>query len=383
MNSAVVAAIIAASASLLTLIGTLAAQYFGRRATSRDTEKTLKEQREQLNRTLAEQREQLDRTLKEERARTLNERFATAADKLGSDKPWPSGWPVCMPWQGWQMTGRRPGRPALTSWCAYLRLPYEPDPSDGTPAHERLSFNASRESPSHRYSGDHRTSPSRSGRVMAASALQLHRSGVRRGGLFRRAVFSGGEVRFDHAQFSGGQVRFDNAQVSGGQLRFTDAQVSGGQVSFVGTQVSGGQVRSTMPGSPADRSASTMPGSPAGRSARWHPGLRRAAPLRGVTVLRRPGQLDHAQFSGGQVRFTSASSPAARSASPAPGLRRAGPLCWHPVLWQRGPFPQRTVLRREGRLTSAQFSGARSAPPAPVLRRPGRFHRRSCLVGPA
>jgi len=40
-------------------------QYFGRRATSK----------------------QLDRTLAEQRARTLNERFATAAGQLGDDKP--------------------------------------------------------------------------------------------------------------------------------------------------------------------------------------------------------------------------------------------------------------------------------------------------------
>ena len=65
MNPQVVAAIIAASISFLTLIGTLAAQYFGRRATSK----------------------QLDRTLAEQRARTLNERFATAAGQLGDDKP--------------------------------------------------------------------------------------------------------------------------------------------------------------------------------------------------------------------------------------------------------------------------------------------------------
>ena len=54
MSPAVVAAIIAASASILTLIGTLAAQYFGRRATSRDTEKTLEAQSKQLDRTLTE-----------------------------------------------------------------------------------------------------------------------------------------------------------------------------------------------------------------------------------------------------------------------------------------------------------------------------------------
>jgi hypothetical protein len=65
MSPEVIAAIIAASVSFLTLIGTLAAQYFGRRATSRDTQKAFKEQREQLNTTLAAQREQLDRTLAE------------------------------------------------------------------------------------------------------------------------------------------------------------------------------------------------------------------------------------------------------------------------------------------------------------------------------
>jgi hypothetical protein len=91
MSPQVVAAVIAASASLLTLFGTLAAQYFGRRATSRDTEKTLDrtlaEQRERLDRTLTEQGRHLDRTLAEQRTRTLNERFAAAASQLGNDKP--------------------------------------------------------------------------------------------------------------------------------------------------------------------------------------------------------------------------------------------------------------------------------------------------------
>ena len=73
MNAQAVAVIIAGA---LTVIGTLAAQYFGRRATSK-----------QLDRMLGEQREQLDRTLAEQRIRTLNERFATAAEQLGTDKP--------------------------------------------------------------------------------------------------------------------------------------------------------------------------------------------------------------------------------------------------------------------------------------------------------
>lgn len=40
-----------------------------------------------LDRTLDAQTQQLDRTLAEQRTRTLNERFATAAEQLGSDKP--------------------------------------------------------------------------------------------------------------------------------------------------------------------------------------------------------------------------------------------------------------------------------------------------------
>jgi hypothetical protein len=88
MDPTVIAAGIAAGVSVLTLAGTLAAQYLGYRATSRDAEKTAGEQRRQLERTLMEQREhldltlaaqnqQVDRTLGEQRTRTLNERFAT------------------------------------------------------------------------------------------------------------------------------------------------------------------------------------------------------------------------------------------------------------------------------------------------------------------
>src|ERR1700733_6778454 len=109
MDPTVVAAWIAAGVSVLTLIGTLVAQYLGYRATSEDAQKTtedqrrqldrtfaeqnqqldrtLIEQRDQLDRTLAEQSRQLDRTLGEQRTRVLNERFATAAGQLGDDKP--------------------------------------------------------------------------------------------------------------------------------------------------------------------------------------------------------------------------------------------------------------------------------------------------------
>ena len=99
-------------------------------------DKTFAEQREQLNTTLAAQREQLDSTLAEQRTRTRNERFATAAGQLGNDKPaavrlagvyamagladdWPENRQTC-----------------VDVLCAYLRLPYEPDPGGDAAAAE-------------------------------------------------------------------------------------------------------------------------------------------------------------------------------------------------------------------------------------------------------
>jgi hypothetical protein len=145
MSPQVTAAIIAAGGVVLTVAATVVVQISGRRATSRDTQKALAQQREQVDRTLAEQREQLDRTLAEQRTRTLNERFATAAEQLGSDKQsavrlagvyalaglvddWPENRQTC-----------------VDVLCAYLRMPYEPDPGQDAPELEQLAFRASRE----------------------------------------------------------------------------------------------------------------------------------------------------------------------------------------------------------------------------------------------
>ena len=98
MNPQVEAAVIAGAVSLISLGGTAFVAFLGFRTTKsvtestvragrEDTGKALAEQREQLDKTLAEQREQLDKTLAEQHLRTLNERFATAAEKLGGDKP--------------------------------------------------------------------------------------------------------------------------------------------------------------------------------------------------------------------------------------------------------------------------------------------------------
>ena len=266
MSPEITAAIIAASVSFLTLIGTLAAQYFGRRATSRDTEKTLDrtfaeqrgqldrtlaeergqldrtlaEQREQLDRTLEEQSRQLDRTLAEQRTRTLNERFATAAEELGSDKPavrLAGVYAMAGLADDWEENRQT----CVDVLCAYLRMPYEPGPGQDAPEPQRLAFQAIREV---RHTVIRVvTAHLRENAAVSWQGLNFDFTGVVfDGGDFRGARFSGGTVDFDGARFSGGTVHFDGARFSGGMVHFTGARFSGGTVYFGGARFSGGMV---------------------------------------------------------------------------------------------------------------------------------------------
>jgi uncharacterized protein YjbI with pentapeptide repeats len=243
MSPSVVAASIAASVSVLTLIGTLAAQYFGRRATSKDTEKTLGEQGKHLDRTLAEQREQLDRTLAEQRTRTLNERFATAADQLGSDKPavrLAGAYAMAALADDWEKN-QESRQTCVDVLCAYLRMPYEPDPGDEAPAKERLAFQASREV---RHTVIRViTAHLKKEAAVSWQGLKFDFTGVVfDGGDFSHAQFSDSTVNFSNAQFSDGSVNFIGAQFSGGTVNFSGAQFSGSTVDFVSSEFSGSEV---------------------------------------------------------------------------------------------------------------------------------------------
>jgi uncharacterized protein YjbI with pentapeptide repeats len=316
MNAQVVAAIIAASVSVLTLIGTLAAQYLGRRATSRDTERTLTEQskqldrtlaeqREQLDKTLAEQREQLDRTLAEQRTRTLNERFATAADQLGSDKP-----PAVRLAGVYAMAGLADDWPVnrqtcVDVLCAYLRLPYDPDPGDEADPAAWAAYRANGEV---RYTvirliGAHL----RDGAAVSWQGLNFDFTGVIfDGGSFSGARFSGGEVSFRQAEFSGGEVSFRQAEFSGGEVSFYAARFRGSTVDFSGAGCSGGEVsfrRGVFSGGTVDFDAARFSGGTVS--------FRRCVFSGGTVTFRRcvfsGGTVDFsaAGFSGGTVDFTS------------------------------------------------------------------------------
>ena len=265
MSPEVEAAIIAAGVGILTLIGAI----YGTHKTSQDTkdalneqlteqgkqlDKTFAEQRDQLDKTLRAQSDQLERTLTEQRTRTLNERFATATGQMGSDTPavrlagvYAMGG-LADDWEENRQT-------CVDVLCAYLRLPYAPDPGEDAPAHKRLDFQASREV-------RHTVI-----RVITAH-LQLHakpswqglyfdfRGAVFDGGEFTganfsgdaranfsRAEFSSGVVRFDNTRFTDGVVDFRGAKFSGSTVSFGWARFTGGAVNFNGAEFSGGEVR--------------------------------------------------------------------------------------------------------------------------------------------
>jgi hypothetical protein len=204
------------------VIATAAVQISGRRATSRDTQKALEEQREQLDRTLAEQR-----------TRTLNERFATAAGQLGSDKP-----PEVRLAGVYAMAGLADDWPenrqtCVDVLCGYLRMPYEPDPGQDAPRPERLAFRASREvrhTVIRVITAHLKDDAAVSWQGLDFDFIEV----VFDGGDFFGAVFSGGRVRFRDAVFSSGEVVFTGAVFSGGRVDFTAAGFSGGTVDFSG-----------------------------------------------------------------------------------------------------------------------------------------------------
>jgi len=230
MNPEVTAAVIAASVSFLTLIGTLAAQYFGRRATGK----------------------QLDRTLGEQRTRTLNERFATAAGQLGDDKP-----PAVRLAGVYAMAGLADDWPenrqtCVDVLCAYLRLRYAREPGDGETAQMALQDDREVRHTVIRVITAHLQKDKDA--AMSWQGLNFDFTGaVFDGGGFGGAEFSGAKVSFDSAQFTGdvsfAAVGFSGAQVSFGAAQFKNGLVSFGAAEFSGTTVdfksavfSGGEV---------------------------------------------------------------------------------------------------------------------------------------------
>ena len=184
------------------------------------------------------------RTEGREAARVFNERFAAAAGQLGDDRP-------AVRLAGvYAMAGladdwAQQRQTCVNVLCAYLRMPYAPDPGQDAPEADQQAFRASQEVRHTviRVITDH-LQPNR----QAASAqdwrdLDLDLTGVIfDGGNFSGARFSGGTVDFTGAEFSGGTVHFRKVRFSGGTVHFSGARFSGGTVHFSGARFSGGTV---------------------------------------------------------------------------------------------------------------------------------------------
>jgi len=189
-----------------------------------------------------------------DRTRVFNERFTAIAAQLGDAQP------------AVRLAGVHAMAGLADDWkqnrqtcvdvlCAYLRLPYDPDPGDDADPAQRTAYRANREVRQTiiRLISAHL----RPGAAVSWQGLNFDFTGVVFDGghwdftaarfssgiaLFNGTEFSGGQVLFDRAEFSGAEVRFYDAKFSGGQVHFVDAEFSGGAVHFGDAEFSGGAV---------------------------------------------------------------------------------------------------------------------------------------------
>ena len=126
--------------------------------------------------------------------------------------------------------------------CAYLRLPYDPDPGADTAPKDRAAYLSNREI---RHTVIRLICAHlRSDAAESWEGLDLDFTGVVfDGGDFSFARFPGGIVRFNGARFSGGMVNFHGAEFSGGIVYFSGTEFSAGRVRFSDAKFSGGPAR--------------------------------------------------------------------------------------------------------------------------------------------
>ncbi|MFI6285966.1 pentapeptide repeat-containing protein [Streptomyces sp. NPDC051018] len=181
-----------------------------------------------------------------EATRLHTERFTAAVEQLGSDSPAVrlggvhalAGLADDAPDDSLRQT-------CVDVLCAYLQLPFTPDPGD-VPGHREehhryLAFRKVRHTIL-RLIGDHYRRPRGTHRSWQGCDLDL--TGVTIDGNmdFSGANFSGGTVSFGGAVFSDSTVDFEGTTFSGGTVHFGGAEFSGGLVHFGGAEFSGSAV---------------------------------------------------------------------------------------------------------------------------------------------
>ncbi|MEW2079940.1 pentapeptide repeat-containing protein [Streptomyces sp. NPDC013433] len=226
-----------------------------------------------------------------EATRLHTERFSQAVDKLGSDSPAVRlGGVHALAALADDAPDDSLRQTCIDVLCAYLQLPFTPDPGDD-PAHQEehhryLAFRKVRHTIL-RLIGDHYRLPRGTYRSWQGCDLDLTDVIIDGSMDFRGAVLSSGKVSFSGATFPDGEVFFDRASFSGSRVSFDRASFSGGKVSFLRASFSGGLVS-------FDR-ASFSGGKVSFREASFSGGRT---------------SFKHASFSGGTVSFINASGSA-------------------------------------------------------------------------
>lgn len=249
-----------------------------------------------------------------DRTRVFNERFTAVASQLGDERPAVrlagvhamSG--LADDWIGNRQT-------CVDVLCAYLRLPYEPDPGEDAPTPERSRFQANREVRQTviRILAAHLQGDA----TVSWQGLNLDFTGI----VFDEADFSGaifsdgkvsfknaeftGNIDFLNAEFCGADVTFEAARFVAGVARF-DSKFSGGNVSFAHANFTGGliQFSSTFAGSWVQFFDATFSGGTVHYFARFTAGYVGfgVSKFNGSTV-----SFSGSEFSGGEVDFSATS----------------------------------------------------------------------------
>ncbi|MFC5647072.1 pentapeptide repeat-containing protein [Kitasatospora cinereorecta] len=199
-------------------------------------------------------RQNTEKTLEHERNRLLNERFNTAAELLGHQEA------ACrlagvhaMAGLADDWTERR--QTCIDVLCAYLRMPYLPQPDDDAPAEQHLSWRANREvrlTVIRIIRDRQQATPARSTTSWDGHDYDFT-GAVFDGGDFSQTrftgavdfsftAFTGGFVDFSHAQFTGDTVNFHGAKFTGSTVTFRRAKFTAAMVDFFGTNFTGGIV---------------------------------------------------------------------------------------------------------------------------------------------
>ncbi|WP_432945785.1 pentapeptide repeat-containing protein [Kribbella sp. CA-253562] len=164
--------------------------------------------------------------------RLFSSRYQDAADLIGSDK-------AAVRLAGIYAMARladdwvEQRQQCIDVLCAYLRLPYEPDPDTGDLGEREVRYSVIALISGHLQPS---AEPSWRGRLFDFNGAVFD------GGDFRGAQFAGGLVIFSGAEFTGGLVDFSDARFTRGKVEFRGARFTGATVSFHGARITGGMV---------------------------------------------------------------------------------------------------------------------------------------------